>query len=72
MKNILKSKTFWLNVIGVAADYGGYLPQKYAIPVMAGVNIVNRFFTSVPITLLPVSNTQPPPNPASSVFPSVK
>lgn len=70
MKNILKSKTFWLNVIGIAAEYGGYLPQKYSMPILAGANIVNRFLTTGPVSLLPVS--APPPSAPSSNFPSTK
>lgn len=51
MKPILKSKTFWFNVIAEAANYGGYLPQKYAIPVVAVANIILRFLTKQPVSV---------------------
>ena len=52
MKSILKSKSFWLNVLGGAAAYGGLLPPKYATPVMAVANIGVRFLTNQPVSLL--------------------
>jgi len=52
VKSIFASKTFWLNVLGIAATYGNFLPQKYAIPVIGVVNIVNRFLTSQPVNIL--------------------
>ena len=51
MKNILLSKTFWLNVAGLALTYGAILPPKYAMPLVTGANVVNRFFTYQPVWL---------------------
>jgi hypothetical protein len=55
-KPILKSKTFWLNILGAAAAYSGYFPPEIAIPIMAVANIVNRFFTSQPVNITGESN----------------
>ena len=52
-KNILTSKTFWLNLAGIAASYGGFLPPKYSVPVMAVANIGVRLLTNQPVTILP-------------------
>ena len=52
-KNILKSKTFWLNVLGVAAAYGGVLPPKYAVPVVTLGNIGLRLVSNTPVSILP-------------------
>lgn len=52
-KNILQSKTFWLNVLGIAALVGGVLPPKYGGPLLGVVNILNRLQTSQPVTVLP-------------------
>lgn len=50
-KNILQSKTFWLNVIGLVTTLAGVLPEQYAVPILAILNVVNRFFTSQPVVL---------------------
>jgi hypothetical protein len=50
-KHLFVSKTFWLNVIGIATTVGGILPQKWAIPVLGVANILNRFLTNQPVTL---------------------
>ncbi len=52
-KNILASKTFWLNILGLIASYGGFLPPKYSVPVMAGANIAVRLLTNQPVSILP-------------------
>lgn len=52
-KNIFASKTFWLNVLGIAATVGGFLPQKYAVPVLGVANICIRILTNQAVTLLP-------------------
>jgi len=40
MKPILQSRTFWLNVLGVALTVGQVLPPKYAGPVLAALSVV--------------------------------
>ena len=52
-KNVLKSKTFWANVLGLALTVGGLLPQKWAVPVIAVANIGLRLISSGDITILP-------------------
>lgn len=51
MKSIFASKTAWINVLGLILTYGGYLPEKYAAPVMTVANIALRFLTSRPVSL---------------------
>lgn len=55
-KSIFASKTFWLNLLGTAVslslEYGNVLPMKYSVPVLAVANIINRFFTSQPVSIL--------------------
>lgn len=50
-KSIFTSKTFWLNLLGLAAHVGGIVPPKYSVPIMAVVNIANRFVTSTPVSV---------------------
>lgn len=57
-KSIFTSKTFWANVLGVAADailhYSGVLPPEWQpYIVMAGgiINVVLRAITTQPVTL---------------------
>ena len=52
-KNILASKTLWLNILALAASYGGLLPPKYSVPVMAAANIGIRLLTTQPVNFLP-------------------
>lgn len=52
-KNIIKSRTFWLNILGLAAGYGEFLPPKYAVPILAVANIGVRILTNQPVNLLP-------------------
>lgn len=52
-KHLLLSKTFWLNVIGLALTVGEILPQKWATPVMVVANVVNRLITDQPTHLFP-------------------
>ena len=52
-KSLILSKTFWLNVLGLAATIGGILPQKWAVPVLTIANIGNRLLTNQPVTLFP-------------------
>jgi hypothetical protein len=51
MKSIFASKTFYLNLIGLALTYGNILPPKYAVPTMAVANIANRFLTSSAVNI---------------------
>ena len=46
MKTLFASKTFWANVLALAAHYAVDLPPKYAVPVLAVVNIALRYVTS--------------------------
>lgn len=56
-KNIFKSKTFWLNLVGgivlVASGQvpGINLPTHTSEVVLAVANIINRFFTSREVTI---------------------
>ena len=49
-KNILKSKTFWTNLLLGAAQVGGVLPSKYGVPIQTIVNLVLRVVTDMPVT----------------------
>jgi len=51
MKSILKSKTFWLNLLGLAVTVGNVLPPKYSGPVLAVANIGMRFATTGSVSL---------------------
>ena len=60
-KSIFVSRTFWLNVIGLAvlilssADVLAILPPaaiRYEVAALAILNILNRFLTSMPVSLL--------------------
>jgi hypothetical protein len=50
LKGYLKSKTFWLNVVGgavaVVTAMKGVVPEEYAIAALALLNIVNRALTN--------------------------
>lgn len=50
-KNILKSKTFWFNVLTLAVTVSGFMPAKYAAPVSAIGNVILRLITSQPCTI---------------------
>lgn len=52
-KNILQSRTFWFNVATAAITYAGYLPPQYATYIVAVGNIILRFLTTQPVTLVP-------------------
>jgi hypothetical protein len=51
MKSIFASKTFWANVLALAAVIAGVLPPKYAAVVMPLVNVLLRFVTDSEVTL---------------------
>lgn len=50
-KSILSSKTFWLNILGLAATVGGILPVKWGSVVLTVANIGMRFVTNQPVNL---------------------
>ena len=50
-KSLFLSKTFWLNVLGLAVTVGNVLPQKWAVPVLAVANIGMRLITNQPAGL---------------------
>ena len=65
-KNILQSKTFWMNILGplftfLATKYGLKLDADTQVQVvlvlMAVANIILRRFTSQPVTILPQKGT---------------
>jgi len=60
-KNILKSKTFWLNVLGAVATYGAFLPvdPQTATYILAGANIGVRVLTRGPIHVLTDAANEP-------------
>lgn len=53
-KNLLKSKTFWINVLGAVVTYGGMLPldPQTAFYVLAGANIGLRVITKGPVHVI--------------------
>lgn len=51
-KNILKSKTLWLNIAGALLTVSGMVPPEYGALLTAVANIINRYFTTQPVTLL--------------------
>ena len=50
-KSIFASKTFWLNLVGAVVIVAQALPEKYSVPTLALLNILNRFLTDQPVTL---------------------
>ena len=52
-KPLWKSKTFWANVLALAATYapGLPIPPKVAVPIVAAVNIALRWITRGPVHL---------------------
>ncbi len=52
-KNILFSKTFWLNVVGLVITVSGILPPKYGVPILAVANVIMRLLSSGEVTLRP-------------------
>jgi hypothetical protein len=52
---LLKSKTFWFNVVAgsiaiVNALSGQWIPNEMAITIVALLNIANRFLTTKPLS----------------------
>ena len=61
MKSLFKSKTFWINVIGVAATIFGAIPATTPTIIAGGaINIALRILTKEPVEVIP---TPPPPAP---------
>ena len=52
-KNIFQSKTFWVNVLMIAASMGDVLPPEYAAQIVAVANLILRILTNQPINILP-------------------
>ena len=52
-KNILYSKTFWVNVLALGATVSGYLPPQYAAIAVPLLNVALRYVTAQPVTVLP-------------------
>lgn len=52
-KNILQSRTFWLNVLGIAVIVAKVIPPEYGGPALAIANIGVRMLTNQPVTVLP-------------------
>jgi uncharacterized membrane protein len=56
-KNILKSKTFWINVLGIVVAVASNQIPDINVPahtgtiIIAVANIINRFFTEKPVTI---------------------
>lgn len=54
MKSIFKSKTFWINVLGVGATIIGVIPVGIPTIITGGaINIVLRVLTTGPVAILP-------------------
>lgn len=51
-KSLFTSKTFWLNILGLATTAAGVVPPQFGVPALAILNILNRFLTTQPITSL--------------------
>lgn len=49
-KSLFKSKTFWLNVLGVGVHVAGIVPPQYGVPALAILNVLIRLLTEQPIT----------------------
>ena len=50
-KTILYSRTFWFNVVSLAATVAGYLPPDKAAIVLPVANVLLRLVTSSPVSL---------------------
>ena len=50
-KSILKSKTFWLNLVGVGLQFVDVVPQPYGMYALAVLNILNRLLTNQPVKI---------------------
>ena len=60
-KSLLKSKTFWVNVVGLALQVSGLVDPKYRVPAMAILNVILRALMSEPITGVLTAGTTPTP-----------
>ena len=53
-KHIFLSKTFWVNTLSTILMYTDVIPvNKYSILVLGIINLVLRFLTNQPITVVP-------------------
>lgn len=55
-KHLVASKTFWVNLFGLALTVADVLPQKWSLPVLAVANIGIRLVTDQPVRLFPASD----------------
>lgn len=55
-KHLFTSKTFWMNIVGLAMTLGDVLPPKYAAIVLPAANIAMRLISSQPVNLFPPSD----------------
>jgi hypothetical protein len=53
VKNLILSKTFWFNILSIAATVAGVLPEAWAVPVISVANIGLRIISGQPVTLWP-------------------
>lgn len=59
-KNILKSKTFWFNLITAAVHYSGFLPISPASTYgVLAANVALRVLTKGPVAILTDAATEP-------------
>ena len=70
-KNILLSKTFWLNVLGAAVVVAGVVPTtKAGMIVLAAANIGVRLVTNQPVNIFPQES--PPAAGPTPKYPQTK
>lgn len=67
-KSLFKSKTFWVNILGVvtlviSGQMGITIPAEYAVPIGAVVNILLRLLTDNPVHIVA---GEPPPLPSDT------
>lgn len=60
-KNILKSKTFWINALTAIGAYSGYLPQSpTTLYLTLAANLALRVITEQPVSLTAITSDAPP------------
>jgi len=50
-KSILRSKTFWFNVVSLVATVGGFLPPQYAAVIVPAANVLLRAISEGRVTI---------------------
>ena len=60
-KSIFASKTLWVNVAGLLLTVSGVIPAPYRAIVAAIANVITRFYTTQPVTIMggPTVTDQP-------------